>query len=220
MKRILVPTQSAEDWKRLLAKPDLHWKPGRSAMSTATSWEAASGLPTEIKAALDAGPPELQGLELLLAIPEWEVALPGGNTTSHTDVMAVARNERGLVVIGVEAKVDEPFGPTLGEKRAEASAGQQARLTYLHETLGRKEELPDGIRYQLLHRTASAILTARAFHAATAVMLVQSFSPESMWFEDFEAFSAALGAKVAKGALAQVPALSKPTLFVGWCSGT
>jgi hypothetical protein len=27
-KRIYVPTQSFEDWKRLLAKPDLHWKAG------------------------------------------------------------------------------------------------------------------------------------------------------------------------------------------------
>lgn len=219
MKRIFVPTQSPEDWKRLLAKPDLHWKPGRSAMSAATSWEAASELPAEIKAALDAGPLELQGLELLIAVPEWEVALPGGNTTSHTDVMAVARNERGLVVIGVEAKVDEPFGPTLGEKRAEASAGQRERLAYLHETLGLEEELPDGIRYQLLHRTASAILTARAFHAATAVMLVQSFSQESAWREDFEAFAETMGASGAGAGLRRLPTVTGPATFIGWCQG-
>ena len=218
MKRILVPTQSPEDWKRLLAKPDLHWKPGRSAMSVATSWEAANGLPSEIQAALTSGPPELQGLELMLAIPEWEVALPGGNTTSHTDVLAVARNDLGLVVIGVEAKVDEPFGPTIGEKRAEASAGQTERLAYLHETLGLAAALPDAIRYQLLHRTASAVLTAEKLHAATAVMLVQSFSQEARWAEDFDAFATAVRAPAPRGTVARVPSVAGRALYIGWCN--
>lgn len=121
MKRILVPTQSPADWKRLLAKPDLHWKPGRSAMSAASSWEAANGLPEEIQAALNSGPSELQNLDLVIAIPEWEVPLPGGATTSHTDVLAVARNAPELVILAIEAKVAEPFGPTIREKRTEAS---------------------------------------------------------------------------------------------------
>ncbi|HMC22749.1 MAG TPA: hypothetical protein VKL19_12935, partial [Thermoanaerobaculia bacterium] len=94
MKRILVPTESGADWKRLLAKPDLHWKPGKSAMSAAASWEAAGDrLPSELSAALAASnDPNLAGLELLLAVPEWEIELPGGLTTSHTDVLALARN--------------------------------------------------------------------------------------------------------------------------------
>jgi len=33
---------------------------------------------------------------------------------------AITRNEHGLVILGVEAKVDEPFGPTLGKKKTEA----------------------------------------------------------------------------------------------------
>jgi hypothetical protein len=37
MKRVFVPTQSGSDWQRLLAKPKLHWKKGRSAMTT--HWE-------------------------------------------------------------------------------------------------------------------------------------------------------------------------------------
>jgi len=35
MKRIFAPTVSGTDWQRLLGKPKLHWKSGRSAMSTA-----------------------------------------------------------------------------------------------------------------------------------------------------------------------------------------
>ncbi|MBK8697715.1 MAG: hypothetical protein IPN17_37065 [Deltaproteobacteria bacterium] len=219
MKRILVPTQSPVDWKRLLAKPDRHWKSGRSAMSAASSWESADGLPPEIRAALNSGPSELRDLDLVIAVPEWEVPLPGGATTSHTDVLAVATNASGLVIIAVEAKVDEPFGPTVGEKRAAASAGQHERLSYLHKVLGLGTPLPDAIRYQLVHRLASAVLTAAQFHARTAVMLVQSFSPDSRWFDDFEAFASAIGSVAAKDAVAKVPSVQSPALYMGWCRG-
>ncbi len=188
-------------------------------MAAASSWEAADGLPSDVRAALNSGPAQLRGLDLVIAVPEWEVPLPGGSTASHTDVLAVATNAHGLVVLAVEAKVDEPFGPTIAEKRAEASGGQHERLRYLYETLGLTQPLPDTIRYQLLHRSASAILTAKRFHAHAAVMLVQSFSPESRWFNDFQAFAAALGASVAVGAVAPVPSAQAPALYLGWCAG-
>ncbi len=72
MKRIFIPTQSGSDWQRLLAKPALHWKPGRSAMTTAASWEAAGDkLPLEISELLNASShPNLVTLKLLAAIPE------------------------------------------------------------------------------------------------------------------------------------------------------
>lgn len=110
MKRIFVPTTTGTDWQRLLGKPRLHWKMGRSAMSAAACWEENHPhLPPEIMAVLaSSGDPALADLELLAAMPEWEVALPGGDTSSQTDVLAVARNRRGLVVLAVEAKVDEP----------------------------------------------------------------------------------------------------------------
>jgi hypothetical protein len=188
-------------------------------MAAASSWEAADGLPDEVRAALNTGPAELRDLDLIIAVPEWEVPLPGGTTTSHTDVMAVATNAHGLVVVAVEAKVDEPFGPTIGEKRVERSEGQRDRLHYLHEVLALKGPLPDVIRYQLLHRTVSAVLTARRFHARAAAMLVQSFSAESRWLDDFQRFAAEIGAPVQPGAVAAVPSVDAPPLYVGWCFG-
>jgi len=50
---ILVATQSFQDWRRLLARPDRHWKAGFSAMSLAKSWQAAAGLPPEVRAMFD-----------------------------------------------------------------------------------------------------------------------------------------------------------------------
>lgn len=221
MKRIFVPTQSGTDWQRLLGKPNLHWKMGRSAMSAAACWEDANpNLPPEVVRVLEASKdPELTGLELLAAIPEWEVELPGGQRPSQTDVLALARNANNLAVLGVEAKVDETFGPTIGEKRAESSTGQLERLEYLERELGCAEPLPNTIRYQLLHRSVSALLTARAFHAPVAVMLVHSFCPASKWREDFAAFCTELSCKQLTADLFEVPSVTGQRLLLGWCKG-
>jgi len=221
MKRIFVPTVSGSDWQRLLGKPELHWKSGRSAMSAAACWEENEPqLPREISAVLEAsGDKALGSLEMLVAIPEWEVDLPGGKRPSQTDVLAIASNALGLVVLGVEAKVDEPFGPTLGEKKMNASAGALERVAYLERELGCAAPMEDDIRYQLLHRTVSALLTARAFHAGIAVMLVHSFSPESRWREDFEAFAAALDGSRLTDDLYEIGFGQSPRLIIGWCKG-
>ena len=221
MKRIFIPTVSGSDWQRLLAKPKLHWKSGHSAMAAAACWEENEPrLPSEITNVLEAsGDKSLTSLELLMAIPEWKVDLPGGARPSQTDVLAITRNELGLVILGVEAKVDEPFGPTLGEKRADAQEGQLERISYLELELGCATPLEDSIRYQLLHRTVSAILTARSFHAGIAVMLVQSFSPDSRWREDFEAFAKAIGGNRITDDLYEIERSESPRLIIGWCKG-
>lgn len=221
MKRIYIPTQSGTDWQRLLGKPKLHWKKGRSAMSAAACWEDSQPkLPLEISTLLEScNDSALSDLDLLLAIPEWEVALPGGETVSQTDIMAICRNRSGLVILGIEAKVDEPFGPTLGEKKSKATAGQLERIAYLERELGRDSPFGDEIRYQLLHRTVSALLTARAFHASVAVMLVHSFSPESKWSDDFAAFCAGHACKKLAPSVFEILGIAGPRLIVGWCKG-
>ena len=220
MKRIYVPTRSGSEWQPLLAKPQLQWKRGKSAMTTAASWEdAQNAFPREIETLLNSSHDDyLVQLQLLLAIPEWEVALEGGDTASHTDVLAIARNAEGLCVVAVEAKVDESFGPLLSEKRAEATSGQSTRIDFLQSLLG-VAKFQDSIRYQLLHRTASALLTARQFHARTAVMLVQAFGSRSEQRDDFDRFCTALGASQVVPDLLVVRAHTDPRLFVGWCNG-
>jgi len=221
MKRIFIPTSSGSDWQRLLAQPKLHWTPGYSAMSAAACWEAsAPSLPAEILAVFSATEdPSLANLQLLVAIPEWQVELPGGDRASQTDILAIARNDSGLVVLGVEAKVDEPFGPTLGEKRKDASPGQKERIAYLEGKLGCVSPLADNVRYQLMHRTVSALLTAQAFHAPIAVMLVQSFSPSSKWRADFDAFAHAVGAREITSDFYDLETDEASRLLIGWCRG-
>lgn len=220
MKRIFVPTASGSDWQRLLAKPVLHWKKGASAMTAAAAWEAAAErLPPEISALLDsAKDPSLEKLHLLAALPEWEVQLVGGETTSHTDILALCRNESGLCAVAVEAKVNEDFGPLIQEKKANPSPGQAARLAYL-QTLLHVSSFADSIRYQLLHRTASALLTGQAFHAQSAVMVVQSFGSKPSLRSDFGAFCEALQAVEVAPNIYHARSFERPRLFLGWCNG-
>ena len=221
MKRIFVPTISGSDWQRLLGKPKLHWKSGYSAMSAAACWEESEPqLPDAVARVLDeSSDSSISNLEMLMAIPEWEVELPGGETSSQTDVLAITRNAHGLVILAVEAKVNEAFGPTLKKKKQDATPAQIERIAYLEKELGCLTALGDEIRYQLLHRTVSALLTARAFHSGIAVMLVHSFSPKSMWREDFEAFADALHGQRLTGDLYEIPRVEKPRLIIGWCKG-
>jgi len=190
-------------------------------MSAAACWEDADpNLPLEVKAVLEsASEPAIASLELLGAFPEWEVALPGGDTASQTDVMAFTRNSDGLVVLGVEAKVDETFGPTLKEKKAKATVEQLERITYLEAELGRETPFENTIRYQLLHRSVSALLTARAFHAPVAVMLVHSFSPKSAWRTDFSAFCEEMSCRPLSPDVFEVPGIKGVRLILVWCKG-
>jgi hypothetical protein len=123
------------------------------------------------------------------------------------------------VSIAVEGKVEEPFDKTLGEWKADASMGKEVRLTYLLEILGLREPIPDGVRYQLLHRTASAVIEAERFGAHDAVMLVHSFSHNNQWFDDFGAFVSLFGRKAGVDRLVTTIASKGMPLHLGWVHG-
>lgn len=159
MNKIYIPTSSAEQWAQFLAEPVNHWRKGYSARTLAYSWQEANGFPIEVGSVLSSTFP---AVELLLALPEHQVPLPGGSRPSQNDIWVLARSQGQLVSIAVEGKVSEPFGPTMQEWQAESSPGKAERLAYLLSLLG-LSSAPDATRYQLLHRTASAIIEAQRF---------------------------------------------------------
>ena len=189
-KRIYVPTRGPDDWQRLLADPVKHWKAGYSARALAECWEAANGWPPEVAALLHSSPePALSSGELLLAIPEFKVSLPPRGKPSQNDLFVLGRAADGqLVAMAIEGKVGESFGPTLADWNSAVTSGRTTRLQYLTGILGLPDELPPTIRYQLLHRAASALILATQFNARYALMLVHSFSQTRMWFEEYQAF--------------------------------
>jgi hypothetical protein len=113
----------------------------------------------------------------LLALPEHKVPLPGGATQSHHDVFALVRHADQTCAAMIEGKVDEPFDKTVSEWLADPSEGKQIRLQYICDLLGLIDEPPLHLRYQLLHRTASALIEARRFKTDEAAMIVHSFFP-------------------------------------------
>ena len=139
--------------------------------------------------------------------------------SSTSRLFALVRTPRGVFACGVEAKVAESFGPTVGDWLRDFSPGKAERLKYLCSVLGLSEPLPVGLRYQLLHRTASALIEAKRFACAGAAMLVHSFSSEHEWLGDFQAFGAALGVTVAPDAPAVTTSPDGLPLLLGWACG-
>lgn len=216
-------TAGPEDWKPL--HPERHWKTDYSAKALAYSWEkAGGGFPVEIKEVLsDCQFPEA---ELLIAFPEYHTPLPGGSRQSQTDLFVLAEVRGELLAVAVEGKVKEDFGPTVQEWLGDnPSRGKQTRLGFLAQKLG-IDGLDDRdlypIRYQLLHRTAAAIIEAERFNARYALMLVHSFSQDDEHFEDYQDFLDLLGSDgddAIPNSITPVGNADGIDLFLAWVRG-
>ena len=154
-------------------------------MAPAYCWQEAEDFPPEVRQVFSSsGIDVFQAIEMLVAFPEWKVPLPGGLHASKSDIFILAKGTGQLISIMVEGKVSEPFGDTIAGWKAQPGRGKEARLKHLCDLLGLNPISVNHIRYQLLHRTASALIEAKKFCAPNAVMLVHSFSREDEWFED------------------------------------
>lgn len=216
MSKVLVPSAGPGDWQRFLAKPELQWKRGYSARTLAHCWEAAAGLPPEVAQVMVDGFGQAQ---LLFAVPEHKTPLPGGQRESQSDILALVRHDRGLTTYTIEGKVEEAFGDTVSDWNRTPTAGKVERLGHLCALLGLNSCPPD-VRYQLLHRTAAALIEAERFDAGMAGMIVHSFSPERRWFEDFERFVDLLGGgAINPGQAVVIDTPSGRPLLLGWACG-
>ena len=121
--------------------------------------------------------------------------------------------------MAVEGKVSEPFGPTVDAWYANPSPGKQRRLAALCQELEITLPPAGDIRYQLLHRMASAIIEAKRFKAAQAVMIVHSFSQSHDWFADYVEFVGLYGQEPKPGELVSTGLESGLALHLGWVTG-
>ncbi len=186
-KKILVPTNGISSWRDLLADPVKQWKDGYSAKSAAESWENAQGIPKKIKVILEN---KFNEIELLHAIPEFKVPLPGGNRDSQNDVFAIIKAQDSLISMMVEAKVREDFGSIIEVWEKESSEGKENRLRFLEDKINIPKPYSKKLRYQLFHRLASAIITAEKYNAKNAIMVIQSFEKDDKLnhFDDYVEF--------------------------------
>jgi len=200
-----VPLANVEQAR--LLHSELHWKRGRSAFETSYSWIQARGIPVSVAKIL-AQAPEWRGAELLAGFFEHGTALDTQTGPSYTDLLTLCGLSDGLGVLAVEGKAGEPFGQLVSEWKT--SPGREARYSWACEMFGVQAPACVALRWQLFHRTASAVLEAKRFRARHAVMLVHDFSVGAESSTDFLAFAGAVGA-----AGARVNGISEPKIIDG-----
>ena len=220
MGKFFVPTTGTEEWKNLLADPEKQWRSGYSAKALACCWEEAGGFPKSVKGVFSQSDLEqFKEIKFLLGFPEYKVPLKGGQRPSQNDIFVLAHHQGKLVTIAVEGKVAESFGPIVSRWKVPESKGKQCRLEYLRQLLGLSGKSLDSIRYQLLHRTASALIEAERFNSSAAMMMVHSFSQEHEWFEDYQAFLNLFGKSGAPNSITHVGEKNGVELYLSWVTG-
>ena len=216
---IVVPAKSTEDWRMLLRDPVKHWRHGYSAKSLADTWQNEDGFPADVRQLFEsASVTGVRDAEMMLGIPEHPTELPGGGYPSYTDLFVLAKCSDGLIIMAVEGKVRETFGEIVEQwlHKDEYEANRLKRLRGLCDILELEVDDVMDLRYQLLHRTAAALIEAERFSASVAIMLVHSFSPEQEGLGDYVAFGEAMDVSVETGRLVDVRMRSGRRLLLGW----
>jgi Domain of unknown function (DUF6946) len=209
------PLEKPEDVIPFLGRGKEHWREGRSAYEVAHSWFSARDLPFCIRQVL-LGESAWRGAVLTKAIFENKTKLDNHGRGSQTDVLAFVRTGTGNAVVGIEAKVDESFGPLVREWN-DYGTGKLRRLVGLLDRLEFESALIGDLRYQLFHRVTATLIEAQNCKADRAAMIVQSFDDRLAGFDDFVAFADALGTPVSMpGVLSRPKVLGGVTMRLGW----
>ena len=219
MTKILIPSSGPEDWKQFLAEPEKQWKSGYSVRSLAYCWQEADGMPQDMISVLEQVS-SLSELKTIFAVPEHKVSLPGGSRASQNDVWVLAESSSGLVSIAVEGKVSEPFGSTVEDWFKNKTSGKEKRLQFLCNELGLNFPPPLKVRYQLLHRTVSAIIEAKRFHSKEAVMVVHTFSRTNEWLSDYQYFLSLFGLESGINQAVTTKIANEINLTFAWVHGS
>jgi hypothetical protein len=182
-----VPVLRPEDIIPCLAGKDYHWAAGYSAHELSYRWTEAESVPVPVDRVLSQSP-LLQDLELIEGYFEYQVSLNTHGHASQTDLMVLLETRDRNALLAVEGKVREGFG--LSVKTWNKTPGRDDRIRYLCDLLGLfYDDLASlGLKYQLVHRTASAVLEAQLRGICRATMLVHTFDPLSSHFRDFQCF--------------------------------
>lgn len=194
-----------EDWIPVVS--EANWRPGKSAYELGHHWHQSQGFPPAVRSVLTAAPPPLNELDINYLVVEKPTFLDTWKAPSWTDIMVYCQTQEGrTIIVAVEGKSDEPFGSVVSDwvrdndRKEEGQfwrapiATRVRRLRFLADLLRLEIPVDSPLRYQLLHRTASAILEANLHGASAALVLVHSFSErlEANW-NDYCTFLNAIG---------------------------
>lgn len=176
---------SVDEWKRICppAKGDKHWKEGRSAKELAKDWTSNKGKDLE---RLIGSYPEFNEITFEMAAPEYESKFDEyrGKGRQH-DLLVLASDKRGQVLISVEAKADESFGRIIKDyyisqivaRINDISTKAPDRIEKLLKNVfdNNIDVKSFDLRYQLLHAIAGTIAEAKRRNIKRAVFLVYTY---------------------------------------------
>ena len=180
---------SVDSWFRLAPPKDgeNQWVDGRSAKELAKAWFRKPGhacVPQELDDLLSSHD-DLAGYSIFTGTPEVRVTLdnyPG--ETRNADMILQGRRDEEIMVISVEAKADEQFDVTIGEKvrNAKAASNIPKRVDHLCRAIftnspEQKSSIAD-LRYQLLHAVAATVIAAGERRASKALFVVHEFKTD------------------------------------------
>jgi hypothetical protein len=175
--------RSVSDWLRLAPpkKGKDQWEEGRSAMELAKAWfrDARSVAPAELVALLTSNQ-SLSDAKLERGVAEKVTLIDefAGEHRNH-DLILFGTCGAGSVAVGLEAKVDEEFGPVVGPhlESAPQRSNIPSRVSLLTASLfGRAlDDRLRTLRYQLLTATAGTMIEAGQHKASAAVLVVWEF---------------------------------------------
>lgn len=162
---------SVGDWliKAPPAKGEEHWKDGRSAKELAKAWIGSGkpSVPREFQELAEQSPCFSSPVDID-AIAEKPTRLDHRSGPRYHDLLlrCVSNGER--VVVGIEAKADEPFSSLVKDASNQDRASELSSAIFGHN---RTSEL----RYQLLYGVAATLIEAKEYNAKCGVFLVHEF---------------------------------------------
>lgn len=177
--------KNIDDWNRLCppAGKDKQWKDGRSAKELAKDWTINKGQPLINILNLSK---EFLGVNFLIASPEFESKFDNYlGKGRQNDLLILGGNEKGQVLISIEAKADETFEEKIGKYYNKALKNRENnlntnipnRIEGLNKNiLGNKNiESISELRYQLLHGIAGTIAESKRFGIDRAIFVVSTY---------------------------------------------
>ena len=179
--------RSIEEWFRCAPPKEglRHWKDGRSAKELARSWFSQDGypqVPDELTALLNSHR-DTKGMVIYEGFPEHKVQLDSfRGETRNTDLVLLGYTDKGAIVISIEAKADEPFDQTIGERLNKVRGTHSnipKRIDLLCQSLFGETvtAFPPlfNLRYQLLTGVAGALIETRKQNAEVSLFIVHEF---------------------------------------------
>lgn len=191
-----VPIASVAEWQvQAGPKHPVQWAEGRSAQELAEAWfrTGEPAMPREFRDLLESRA-ETRGLDVKEVYPECQIRFDRRRGEPRNADLAFVGEAPGghRVAVTVEAKADEPFGPTIAE--ALVAALEQRLVSPRSKAVDRIEDLvvsilrsqrrPDGrkervslgrLRYQLLAAVAGTLAFAARNDAPLAALVVHEF---------------------------------------------